>query len=285
MPITAIGSTSTIHLVEDLVESAQNSQPGLLIKVRSVNVAVTPEWWNLTDFPTIAIFSGPIADEHLATFQRQRHAFPLHLSIGIDAMIIVTHKTNPISERGLTLAQIDAIFSMTRNRGHSPVHLWRDIDLNGAWKQRPINIIGQDASSSYFRNFIRHALKEGDFKHQVIRLPNSASVVKEVSRDKYAIGYTSKSALTTKVKIVPLKSRMNSDFIVPTFQQVQGDHYPLLVTLSLYSDANSNEPLDPTVQELLDFILSRQGQEVLLQRGYTPLTPQQIQQERSKIRN
>src|SRR4029078_11064430 len=43
---------------------------------------------------------------------------PTQLPTAIDMLAVYVHKDNPIAQQGLTLAQVDAIFSKTRKRGH-----------------------------------------------------------------------------------------------------------------------------------------------------------------------
>src|SRR5207302_3434352 len=47
------------------------------------------------------------------------------------AIVVFVHKDNPI--RGLTLRQLDAIYSVDRKRGGAPVRTWGDLGMTGEW--------------------------------------------------------------------------------------------------------------------------------------------------------
>ena len=51
------------------------------------------------------------------------------------AIMVFVHKDKPI--KGLTLAQLDAIFSVDQLRGHPPVDNWADLGVGGDWG-RPV---------------------------------------------------------------------------------------------------------------------------------------------------
>ena len=58
------------------------------------------------------------------------------------------------------------------------------------------------------------------------------------------------------------------DGVYPTVETIKDGTYPLVVNL-VCSKLESNE--DPYVQEVIDFILSEDGQELIEKTGYAPL--------------
>lgn len=48
--------------------------------------------------------------------------------------------------------------------------------------------------------------------------------------------------------------------------------YPLARFLYVYVNKKPGKPLDPLTLEFLEFVLSRQGQEIVIKDGYFPLT-------------
>jgi len=285
-PITAVGDVRTIHLVEDLIESAQREHPALLITVKSVDAAVSPDWWNRSNSPTIGIFLDPITEGQIATFRRERSGRRLiQFDIGLAPVVLVSHKSNPIADRGLHVSQIDAMFSSTRYRGDSPIHRWEDAGLGGTWMQVPVTPIGQYVPSSLTRYFKREILKDGDMKFDVVRLPDSASVIYEVGRKREAIGYASKQAVNETVRIVPVTSQESIHYRLPTVEHVQKRIYPFVRKVHLYSTASSAQALYPSVKTFLQFILSPQGQEILRKRGFIPLRAKHVQQELVRIQD
>ncbi|MBV9440060.1 MAG: substrate-binding domain-containing protein, partial [Candidatus Eremiobacteraeota bacterium] len=56
------------------------------------------------------------------------------------ATVVLVDKDNPI--KGLSLAQLDAIYSTTRKRGDKAISTWGDLGVAGPWKDRPIHLYG-----------------------------------------------------------------------------------------------------------------------------------------------
>ncbi len=62
-------------------------------------------------------------------------------SLGKTATVVLfVDKDNPI--KGLTMPQLDAIYSKTRALGHSEIRTWGDVGLTGQWASRPIHLYG-----------------------------------------------------------------------------------------------------------------------------------------------
>ena len=61
--------------------------------------------------------------------------------------VVLVDKDNPIE--GLTMAQLDAIYSSTRKRGHREVHVRGDLGLTGEWASRPIHLYGLGAAQRH----------------------------------------------------------------------------------------------------------------------------------------
>ncbi len=59
--------------------------------------------------------------------------------------------------------------------------------------------------------------------------------------------------------------------------------YPLARFLYLYINKAPNKALDPLVAEFVRFLLSKEGQEVVVKDGYLPLTPEIVKQETAKL--
>ena len=59
--------------------------------------------------------------------------------------------------------------------------------------------------------------------------------------------------------------------------------YPLNRFLFLYINRGPGKPLDPLTREFVKFILSREGQEVVVKDGYLPLSADIVKQELAKL--
>src|ERR1700738_1459909 len=84
-------------------------------------------------------------------------------SLGKTATAVVfVDKENPI--KGLTLPQLDAIYSKTRTRGHPDVRTWGDLGLTGQWAARPIHLYGLKPINGIEQFLKRVLLQGGEYK-------------------------------------------------------------------------------------------------------------------------
>ncbi|MFM7414123.1 MAG: substrate-binding domain-containing protein, partial [Planctomycetota bacterium] len=102
---------------------------------------------------------------------KEKHGYaPTTVPGAIDMLAVFVHKDNPLS--GLSLQQIDAIFSKNRTGGaKSEIRTWGDLGLTGEWKDKPISLYGRNATSGTYGYFKEHALFKGDFKPTVKEQP------------------------------------------------------------------------------------------------------------------
>jgi phosphate transport system substrate-binding protein len=135
----------------------------------------------------------------------------------------------------------------------------------------PISIYGRNSASGTYGFFKEHALKKGDFKDIVKEQPGSASVVLSVTEDKAGIGYSGIGYMTSGVKALALAEKDGAQAYEPNYENVLSNKYPLGRMLYLYVAKEPNKPLPKMVEEFLKYVLSKEGQEVVVKDGYLPL--------------
>ena len=218
----------------------------------------------------------PLTEKEIKRF-RARHGYePIAVMIAQDAVALYVHKDNPIT--GLTLDQVDAIYSTTRKRGGYDIRTWGQLGLTDTWQAAPVRVYGRDAQSStgtlpFFKQVV---LMDGDFKKEVQTQPGSASVVLAVGHDTHGVGYSGIGFQTSSVRVVPLAEQSGMPFIEPTAETVMSGRYPLSRPLYLYVKKAPDKNWDPKMLEFLRFANSREGQETVAQSGVYPLTPSQV---------
>lgn len=206
-------------------------------------------------------------DEFVQEFGYQATGLPS----SIDMLAVYVHKDNPIANTGLSMAQIDAIFSKTRNLGHPrEIRTWGDVGLTGDWANAPISLYGRNSASGTYGYFKEHALGKGDYKDTVKEQPGSSSVVQGIASDKFAIGYSGIGYKTADVAVVPL-SVDGGDFVDADPQFAYTGEYPLARFLYLYLNYKPNSDLDPLRTEFLKYVFSEEGQQDVVKDGYLPL--------------
>ena len=207
---------------------------------------------------------------------------PTVIRTSLDALAVFVHKDNPLD--CISLEEVDAIFSKTRKRNHSEsIETWDQLGLKGEWNNKPLSIYGRNSASGTYGFFKEHALKKGDFKDIVKEQPGSASVVQGITEDKYGIGYSGIGYKTSGVKTLALSNKKGDPCFEGTYENVVTDKYPLSRYLYIYIVKHPNRPLDPLVKEFLKFVLSKEGQKIVIKDGYLPLTNDVIQEELKKL--
>jgi phosphate transport system substrate-binding protein len=206
-------------------------------------------------------------------FQARYGYQPYALPTGLDMLAVYVHKDNPIAQTGLTLQQVDAIFSTNRKGGYpTDIRTWGDVGLTGEWANKPISIYGRNSASGTYGYFKENALFNGDYKPSVKEQPGSSSVVQGVATDKYGIGYSGIGYITADVRAVPLAVNATSAKIPATSEYAYTGEYPLARFLYVYVNARPGAALDPLRREFIRYMFSRQGQEDVLKDGYYPVT-------------
>src|SRR5262249_13686757 len=110
---------------------------------------------------TFGPMSREISAAEAGNFQKKFGYKPISVPVATDMLAVYVHKDNPIAEKGLTLEQVDAIFSKTRKRGASKdFTTWGDLGLDGNWKDKPIRLYGRNAASGTYVYFKEHVLQK-----------------------------------------------------------------------------------------------------------------------------
>ncbi|HQY59519.1 MAG: substrate-binding domain-containing protein [Nitrospira sp.] len=220
--------------------------------------------------------SRELLDAEKQKFSSARGYEPLAVPIAIDAVALYVHKDNPLT--GLTLDQADAIFSTARQRGYKhDIRVWGDLGLDHGWETAPIQSYGRDRKSGTRAFFQEHVLAGGEFKPTLHEEPGAASVILALSRDQLGIGYSGIGLQASSVRILPLAESEGMPLITPSAATVADQSYPLRRLLYLYLNKEPGTPLSPAVQEFLEFVKSREGQESVARAGFYPLPLDQVE--------
>lgn len=229
---------------------------------------------------------GPMSREMKASesdeFEKKFSHKPTRVRVAVDALGVFVHKDNPI--KGLTIEQLDAIFSKSRKQGAAAdILTWGQLGLSGEWANKPISLYGRNAASGTYGFFKEHVLKNGDFKDLVKEQPGSASVVQGIAVDKFAIGYSGIGYKTSGVRAIPLKSADNADFVEGTPENAYSGEYALSRFLYVYVNKDPRAGLEPLIKEFLRMVLSAEGQNVVVKDGYYPLTAAVVTEELAQL--
>ena len=227
--------------------------------------------------------SRKMKGKEIDAFEKATGYKPVALPTSIDTLAVYVNKDNPVN--CLTIEQTDAIFSKTRNCGEaSDIVTWGDLGLEDAWQNKPISCYGRNSASGTYGYFKKKALCRGDYKDSVKEQPGSASVVQGITKDIFGIGYSGIGYKTSGVKALEVKKE-GGQCEAPTLENVVSGKYPLVRYLYLYVNKPPNQQLDPLRKEFLLFILSKEGQEVVVKDGYLPLPGTKVAELRAVVEN
>ncbi len=209
---------------------------------------------------------------------------PTVVATAIDALAVYVHPDNPILERGLTLAEVDAIFSSTRARGApEDIVTWGQVGLTGEWANAPITVYSRNKASGTYGFFQANALKKGEYKTTNIELPGSAKVVEAVSNDRFGIGYSGFGYKTDGVRTVALAGDAGLKPIEANEKNAVNGFYPLARLLYVAINREPGQPITELQQEFFRFVFSAEGQKVVADNGYFPISPEMAKEELGKL--
>jgi phosphate transport system substrate-binding protein len=221
--------------------------------------------------------SREISNSEIKEFVSQHGYEPLSIPVAVDAVALYAHKDHPLT--GLTLDQVDAMFSTTHNRGYkSNIKQWGQLGLADGWEKAPIQLYGRDRKSGTQGFFREHVLAGGEFASALQEQPGAASVILALSRDSLGIGYSGLGLQTSNVRVIPLAETEGMPYVNPSAATVANQTYPLHRILYLYLDKSPKVALPSAVQEFLTFITSREGQEAVVKAGFSPLPIDQVRE-------
>jgi phosphate transport system substrate-binding protein len=277
---SSVGSDTLNNLMTLWAEEFKRSYPNVNIQIQGAGSSTAPP--ALTEgTANFGPMSRLMKDEEIQAFERKHGYKPTAIGVAIDALAVFVNKDNPI--KGLTIAQVDSIFSSTRKCGGRKAERWGDVGLAGEWVSRPMQIYGRNSVSGTYGYFKENALCKGDFKNTVNEQPGSASVVQSVGTGLNAIGYSGIGYKTSNVRTVPLAKKDGGEFVDATEQNALKGTYPLARVLYVYVNKAPNKPLSPMELEFVRMVLSKQGQDVVVKDGYIPLPASMAQKELAKV--
>lgn len=279
--LNSIGSDTMNNLMTYWAEGFNKIYPSVKVQIEGKGSSTAPPAL-IEGTAQLGPMSRAIKPTEIDAFEKRYGYKPTVIRTALDALAVYVNKDNPL--KGLTLPQVDAIFSKTRKGKYKEdIKTWGQLGLTGEWAKRPISLYGRNSASGTYGYFKEHALFKGDFKDMVKEQPGSASVVQGITEDRYAIGYSGIGYKTSGIHAVPLSFKEGEPYKEADMRNVMNGSYPLARFLYVYINKKPNQPLDPLVREFIKYILSREGQQAVIKDGFVPLPVSVIEEELRKI--
>lgn len=266
--LSSVGSDTLANLMTMWAEEFNREYPNVNVQIQAAGSSTAPP--ALTEGTSnLGPMSREMKDDELEAFEDKYGYKPTAVPVAIDALAVMVNKDNPI--KGLTIPQVDAIFSTTLKCGHpKDIETWGDAGVT-AWGSKSIQLYGRNSVSGTYGYFKENALCKGDFKSNVNEQPGSASVVQSVTTSTNGIGYSGMGYTTSGIRMVPLAKKEGQPFVEAKPENALNGTYPLTRYLYVYVNKKPNQPLPPLENEFMKMVLSKAGQQVVIKDGYIPL--------------
>ncbi|MBI3603618.1 MAG: phosphate ABC transporter substrate-binding protein [Nitrospirae bacterium] len=270
--VTISGGGSAIILQEFL-----GTEKSKVERVTTGGLIVTMKKSETAGSVLLAASSRPLSDQEVEQFVVRYGYEPLAFPVAMDAVGIYVHRNNPMPS--LTLDQVDAIFSTTRQRGApEAINRWGQLGLSNGWENAQIRLYGRNQKSGTQGFFKDHVLLSGDFVPSIQEEPGAASVILALGRDPFGIGYSGIGLQASTVRLVPLAEKSGMPAVAPSLPSVMDGSYPLRRFLYFFISKAPQTPFSPVAREFLAFANSRDGQEAVIRAGFYPLPLKQAEQ-------
>ena len=182
--------------------------------------------------------------------------------VGYDALAVYVHKDNPLDS--ISLEELAEIYG-----DGGKITDWSQIKRPQPGLTGEIALVSRQNSSGTFAYFREAVLgKNRDYRIDAVKMNGSKEVVGHVSKTTAAIGYSGMGYATDDVKVLKVSKKTGEPGVAPTVENAQSGAYPITRPLRIYT---AGEPTG-NVKEYLDWILSSEGQKVVRELGYVPLS-------------
>jgi len=191
---------------------------------------------------------------------KQKGINPYEIKVGLDGLAVVVNPANPVSK--LTTQQLADIFT-------GKISNWKDV---GGQDQK-IVILSREVNSGTHVYFKEHILRKGnaegkeEFAQAALMLPSSQAIADEVAGNTAAIGYYGMGYISPKQKPISVAKDEKSEYVASTIDNVVKGKYPISRPLLVYTNG---EPKG-AVKKFVDFMLSKEGQEIVLKTDFVPV--------------
>lgn len=174
--------------------------------------------------------------------------------IAYDALAVIVNPANKVSK--LTREQLEGIFT-------GKITNWKEVGGD----DNKIVVYSRETSSGTYEFFKEHVLNKKNYATSALLMPATGAIVQSVSQTKGAIGYVGLAYIEKSVKALQVSYDKGKTFVAPGVETAKNKTYPITRPLYYYYLATTEKAVSPYVK----FVLSPEGQKIVLNEGYVPL--------------
>lgn len=192
---------------------------------------------------------------------RQNKITPVEHQVAMDALSVMVNPSNPVGK--LTIDQLSDIYT-------GKITNWKQIGC----RDEKIVVLSRERNSGTHVFFLEHVVRRGnakrteEFAKTALMMPSSQAIADEVATGKAAIGYVGLGYVQAgKQKTIAVAKNTAGPFVDPSIDTALNGTYPIARPLYWYTNGQ------PTgeVKNLLDFVLSADGQKLVDELGFAPI--------------
>ncbi len=213
-----------------------------------------------------------ITAEEVAELKKGKCQDPFVIVVALEPIAVVVSDKNPLQK--ITPEQLQRVYGSER-----PV-TWAELGAQGAVADSPIRILSRDDRDGT-SVFIQQTILHGEKPAPASAVHRSmAEVLQALAKDPSAIALGN---LHPAPGVKALALDLNGMAVAPTEASFLAGQYPLVRPLTLVFDKALLETDGGLRREVLNYVLSRDGQSVVLREGFFPINPNFIAQQMASI--
>ncbi len=252
------GSDTLVNVAQAWAEAYQKIDPKTVVAV-SGGGSGTGIAALINGTVDIANSSRAMKDKEVKLAKDRGHD-PIRHVVGYDALAVYLHADNPLNE--ISIPQLAEIYG-----DGGSYSKWTDLGIEvPGCKNQEIVVISRQNNSGTYAYFRKVILGVDDFRLGTRDLHGSKDVAELVEKTPCAIGYSGLAYVTDHLKLACVAQQTGGDCTSPTVKTASDGSYPIARPLFMYT---SGEP-EGYVGEYLNWIKSKQGQCIIVNKGYAP---------------
>ncbi|NIP87317.1 MAG: phosphate ABC transporter substrate-binding protein PstS family protein [Planctomycetales bacterium] len=255
------GSDTMVNLAQAWAEEYNQIHPDISVQVSGggSGVGIASLITGVTD---MANSSRKMKEKEIERAKANTGKEPQEFIVGKDALAVYVHADNP-----LDAIAVDQLAEIYGEGGQLTKWSQLGVQNRGCASDEITRVSRQNNSGTY--HYFREAIlgNARDFQLGSIDQSGSKDVVALISRTPCAIGYSGMGYRTEGVKWLKIATEADSPAVAPSVSTARDGFYPIARPLYLYT---LGEPSEAT-QEYINWMLSEEGQKIVLKMGYVPV--------------
>lgn len=253
------GSDTLVNVAQAWAEAYQEVHPTVVVAV-SGGGSGTGIAALINGTVDIANASRAMKDKEIQLAQDHGQN-PVQHVVGFDALAVFLNPNNPVDT--LSLEQLAEIYA----DGGSYLK-WTDLGVEvPGCKDQEIVVVSRQNNSGTYAYFREAVLGDTDFRLGTRDMHGSKDVVDLVENTPCAIGYSGLAYATEHVKMACVSEETGGSCTNPSVDTALDGSYPIARPLFMYTNG------EPTgaIGDYMNWILSEEGQCIILKKGYAPV--------------